>query len=300
MNYQQAIDYIQSFPDSERGLSGVKPSRNLKMPLSAMKEFLQGLGNPQNSAKTIHITGSKGKGSTATFITSILKAAGLKTVLFTSPHIHSYQERIAFDLKPISKEVFAQGIEYLQPFIDQFEKQGQPISTFGILTALYFHLVREGGSLPAGELVGADFVPPAGAMDGRTCCAPANLPNWQIVEVGLGGKDDVTNVFEAKEAVIITPISLEHTAILGSSRSVIAENKAGIITPGCLVVLAPQADPEVVAVVKKICAQKEAKLIEVAENYHVLDYKDKNTGQAFRSMEMINQLIRSNCWVNIK
>src|ERR1700733_2986768 len=97
MNYQQSIQFIQSFPDAERGLPGIKPSRSLKMPLASMKMLLAKMGNPQNAASTIHITGSKGKGSTATFIASILKQAGLHTALFTSPHIHSYTERIAFD-----------------------------------------------------------------------------------------------------------------------------------------------------------------------------------------------------------
>ncbi len=97
----------------------------------------------------------------------------------------------------------------------------------------------------------------------------------------MGGKDDVTNVFDSKEAVIITPISLEHTAILGSTRSAIAENKAGIITPGCLVVLAPQPDPDVVKVIKKICAQKQAQLIEVEKHYHLLDHGHSGEGQKF-------------------
>lgn len=97
MNYEQAIAFLQSFPDSERGVPAGKPTRHLKMPLSTMLLLLETLGNPQNNTKTIHITGSKGKGSTATFITSILNKAGLKTALFTSPHLHSYTERIAFD-----------------------------------------------------------------------------------------------------------------------------------------------------------------------------------------------------------
>ncbi len=232
MNYSQAISFLQSFPDLERGLPGTKPSRFLKMPLSTMVALLKSMGNPQNNTKTIHITGSKGKGSTATFITSILNKAGYKTALFTSPHLHSYCERIAFDLKPISENLFAEGITEIKPYIEDFDKNGHTISTFGILTALFFHLVNK-----------------------------VNPPiNWQIVEVGLGGKDDLTNVFTKKEAAVITPISLEHTAILGPTKKDIAQNKAGIITPGSIVVLAPQQDINVIEVMKTICAKKNAEL----------------------------------------
>jgi dihydrofolate synthase / folylpolyglutamate synthase len=256
MNYQQAIDFIQSFPDAERGLSRggesyppVSADRPL-MPLSTMTAFLQDLGNPQNGAATIHITGSKGKGSTATFIAAILKEFSLPTALFTSPHIHSYQERIAFDLRPIAADKFAAGIADLKPTIEKFDKDGFTLSTFGILTALFFRLV-------------AKF-----------------KPSWQVVEVGLGGKDDATNVFAHKEAVVITPISLEHTAILGSTRTAIAENKAGIITPGCLVVLAPQPDNDVVQMIRQICAHKQAELVEVDKNdYNPLPYPIKLPGQ---------------------
>jgi dihydrofolate synthase/folylpolyglutamate synthase len=237
MNYQEAISFLQSFPDSERGSKDLKPERNLKMPLSSMLAFLKSIGNPQNFTKTIHITGSKGKGSTATFITAILQAAGFRTALFTSPHMHSYTERIAFNLQPISEDLFAKGVSELQPFIESFEKQGNTFSTFGIITALFFHLVK-------------NVNPP---MD------------WQIVEVGLGGKDDLTNVFAKKEAAIITSISLEHTAILGKTKALIAANKAGIITPNCITVVAPQTDNsfEVENVIKAACIQKHSLYVPV-------------------------------------
>ncbi len=230
MNYEQAITYLESFTDFERGFIAPQKQlgRNLKMPLSAMQRFLETIGSPQNGTKTIHITGSKGKGSTANFIASILHKSGFRTALFTSPHIHSYTERIAFDLQPIPETVFAQGITELKPFIANFEKTEEAFSTFGILTALFFHLVKN--SKP--------------------------LIDWQIIEVGLGGKDDLTNVFASKEAAVITPISLEHTAILGHSKLEIAQNKAGIITPGCLTVLSRQNDLGVETLIKNICREK--------------------------------------------
>jgi len=268
MNYEQAIDFIQSFPDAERGLPGAKPARSLKMPLSTMKALLQEMGNPQNAARTIHITGSKGKGSTATFIASILKQATVRAALFTSPHIHSYAERIAFDLLPVDKNLLAQGINDLKPIIDKFDQNGSTISTFGILTALFFHFVTASN-------------PPI---------------SWQIVEVGMGGKDDLTNVFDNKEAVVITPISLEHTAILGDTTIAIAENKAGIITPGCLVILAPQPDPAVVKTIRHICKEKKSELIELHKNeYNPLPYPIQLRGEhqidnAMTSLALIDGL----------
>lgn len=235
MNYQQAISFLQSFPDSERGTTGQRANRNLKMPVSAMRNFLERIGNPQNKRKTIHITGSKGKGSTATFISSILNKACFRTALFTSPHIHSYTERIAFDLRPVSEKIFCEGLADLKTLIHEFEKEGEVFSTFGILTALFFHLVEQ--SQP--EI------------------------DWQIIEVGLGGRDDLTNVFDKKEAAVITPISLEHTAILGSTRHEIAENKTGIITPDCLTILSPQLDEEITALIENICLQKQSQFIPV-------------------------------------
>ncbi len=235
MNYEQAIAFLQSFPDFERGLPGKKPTRNLRMPLKDMLAFLESIGNPQNVVKTIHVTGSKGKGSTSTFITNILQKAGFKTALFTSPHIHSYTERLAFNLQPISENFFAQGITELQPYIEEFDEKFSTMSTFGILTALFFYLVSKAK-------------PPI---------------DWQIVEVGLGGKDDVTNVFEKKEAVVIAPISLEHTAILGTTRKAIAEIKAGIIMPNCLTILAKQKDPEVEKIIQEVCLEKQSQFISV-------------------------------------
>ena len=144
MNYKEAISFLQSFPDLERGSTGskAKGDRYLKMPVASMRSFLETIDNPQNQTKTIHVTGSKGKGSTATFITAILQSAGYKTALFTSPHLHSYTERIQFDLQPITEELFAQGLTELKPYIDKFEKADNVFSTFGILTALFFYLVR--------------------------------------------------------------------------------------------------------------------------------------------------------------
>jgi dihydrofolate synthase/folylpolyglutamate synthase len=251
MKFTEAIHFLQSFPDSERGSFGAtRPS----MSLGTMKTLLQRLGNPQNALRTIHITGSKGKGSTATFITSILKAAGYRTALYTSPHLHSYRERIAFDLRPVSEAEFSEGIATIHGLIKQEEARGEgPYSTFGVITALFFHLVKN----------------------------RISQLDWQIVEVGLGGTHDATNVFDSKDITVVTAISLEHTSILGKSIKEIVKNKAGIITPGCTCVVAPQRDQTVKATLEEICTEREAKLIDVSATYSFEQLQQSRAGQKF-------------------
>jgi dihydrofolate synthase/folylpolyglutamate synthase len=251
MDYAEAINYIQSFPDMERGTHG---SRGPTMSLDAMKALLRRLGDPQHGRHTIHITGSKGKGSTASMISSILHEAGFETATFTSPHLHSYTERLMFNQKPISEERFARGISEIKEAIDDELNSGTgPFSTFGILTALFFYLTSRQD-------------PPV---------------QWQIVEVGIGGRFDATNVFDTKDVAVITAISLEHTEILGASQTEIAANKAGIITPGCFAVLAPQKDPSVRSSIGRKCHQNGAALIDVRRTYKIKSQLHGTTGQTF-------------------
>src|SRR5277367_6016811 len=105
MNYLEAVDFLQSFPDMERGTHG---SRGPTMSLESMKALMRRLGDPQAGRRTIHITGSKGKSSTSMLLSSILHEAGFETALFTSPHLHSYRERLVFNQKPVTEERFTQ------------------------------------------------------------------------------------------------------------------------------------------------------------------------------------------------
>ncbi len=251
MNYSEAIKFIQSFPDLERGTQG---SFTPTMSLATMQELLALMGNPQNNRPTIHITGSKGKGSTSTMLASILTAASFHTALFTSPHLHSYRERISFDMQPVAEKLFSDGVDTIRPFIEEVNSKGsQKIATFGILTALFFHLVNT--SKPKVD--------------------------WQVVEVGLGGAKDTTNVFSQKDLAIITAISLEHTQILGNTTQAIAKEKAGIITPGCTVILAPQKDPEVKHIVAERCKQLKCNFVDVAKMYELEPIAMSTHGQEF-------------------
>lgn len=252
MNYSEAVEYIQSFPDSERDSHG---SRSLTMSVDTMRALLHRLGNPQNGRHTIHVTGSKGKGSTCMMLGSILKSAGIRTASYTSPHLHSYNERIAIDLEPISDDQFVKGLMEIKPAIEaELEAKSGYISTFGILTALFFHITKN--------------------------LQPA--VDWQIVEVGLGGKFDATNVFETKDMVIVTPISLEHIEVLGASQSEIAANKAGIITPGCTTILSSQKDASVRNVIGRQCHMVDATLVDInSRPFKIKQQSHELSGQNF-------------------
>ena len=237
MDYAEAIEYLMSFSDLERG---VQKSPNPTMSLASMRSLLSRMNNPHTGRHTVHVTGSKGKGSTAAMIAGILGRAGLRTSLYTSPHLHSYTERIALDGDHVSPEEFAAALDAIRPAIeDERTSVHGDVSTFGVLTALYFWLTR------------------------------AQLPriDWQVVEVGLGGTFDATNVFDSTDIAVITPISLEHTAILGNTTVEIARDKAGIIKPGSVCVLAPQKDAAVTDVVRERCAAIGARLVDVAGAY---------------------------------
>ncbi len=252
MNFAEALEYLLSFSDLERG---VQQSADPLMSLDSVRSLLARLNNPQHGRKTIHITGSKGKGTTAAMIAGILRQSGASTALFTSPHLHSFTERIAFNGEAISPGEFAAAMEAIRPAVDaeQASVHGN-VSTFGVLTALFFWLTR----------------------------AQARHVNWQIVEVGLGGTFDATNVFAETEVAVITPISLEHTAILGSTPAAIARDKAGIIKQGSICVLAPQQSPEVVEVVASRCEATGARLLDVASLYESEVLEKHVYGQAFR------------------
>jgi len=249
MTYDEAIEWLLSFADFER--SGRFQDRPDVAPMLAL---LERLGNPHLGRTTVHIAGSKGKGSVAAIVTATLGAAGISTAgLYTSPHLYSYCERIQRrclswqDL--IAEDEFANIVETrVRPGVEtiQVEIGERRLVTFDLLTALGFV-----------------------AFHGTPEQAPVDA---QVIEVGLGGRVDSTNVFNWKEIVVITPISLEHTEILGDTIEQIAAEKAAIITRKSAVVMAPQPDKAAERVVRETTASVEPPLIgphlvDVAQEY---------------------------------
>lgn len=239
MDYRDAVDFLLSLSDMERGYQA---SPNPTMSLASVRSLLGRLNDPHLGRPTVHVTGSKGKGTTAALVEGMLREAGYATALYTSPHLHSFTERIAIGGEPVSPEEFAAGLAAILPAVEaERESVHGDVSTFGVLTALFFWLVR----------------------------AQVRRVEWQVVEVGLGGTYDATNVFEATDVAVITPISLEHTQILGKTTVEIARDKAGIIKPGTTAVVAKQRDPAVVEVIRERCAAVGAVLVDVGAGYGV-------------------------------
>ena len=231
--YQQALDYLYSFIDYE---TMHRPHDAASYDLRRMDELLARLGNPHLKAKSVHIAGTKGKGSTAAMLASALTASGYTTGLYTSPHLSDLRERIRVDDELISEAELVNLVEKLKPeasAVNLRATYGQ-LTTFELLTALAFSYFG---------LKGVDF---------------------QVAEAGLGGRLDATNILKP-EVCIITSINLDHTDVLGNSLALIAAEKAGIIKPGAVVVSSPQTD-EVAKVIEEACLKCGTELVRVGSD----------------------------------
>ena len=252
MIYREAIDYLLSFADFERSRQADRTKEAFV--LERIQALLDRLARPESGRLTVHVAGSKGKGSAAAMIESILRAAGRRTGLYTSPHLYEFCERIRIDGQPISEGAFADLVTQLQLVIGA-ELAAAPgrLSTFEILTAMAYLAFRDA------------------AVDA------------QVVEVGVGGRLDSTNVFGEKAAAVITAISREHVAVLGPDLESIAAEKAGIITPGtAAVILGPQRSPQAAAVVSARGEEQAVSLVDVSRAYRWERAGTDRHGQWFR------------------
>ena len=255
MNYEAALAYIDTFINSERSPDFSRQARFYN--LERISRLLAHLGDPHRRLKVVHIAGSKGKGSTAALIASILTDAGYKTGLFTQPHLITPRERCLINSRLISEAKFAQYVNRLKPSIEAMASPPASGCEGGVGRVSFFEIYT--------TLAFTYFVD--------------NAVDFAVIEVGLGGRLDATNVVDPLVSVI-TPISLEHTAILGDTHEAIAKEKAEIIKPNRPVVLAPQV-PEAQAVFEAIAANRDAPMDNVGRDIH-LKRKDWNiNGQTF-------------------
>jgi dihydrofolate synthase/folylpolyglutamate synthase len=237
MNYDESVRALLSLG---RELASPRHARTQKFGLEAISTLAGGLGNPHLKIPCAHIAGTNGKGSTAAMLESILRASGLRTGLYTSPHLERINERIRIAGEDISDEAFAAAWTHVQIAIESLMASGALAthpSFFECITAISF-----------------------------TAFADAKI-EFAVYEVGLGGRFDATNIVQP-EVAILTPIDFDHENFLGHAIEEIATEKAGIIKPGVPVVSAPQR-PEARVVFQKRAAELEVPLIEVTSAWRV-------------------------------
>lgn len=230
-SYREALGWIYSFSDSER--TGAF-TRDRDDNLLRERALLAALGNPQRAYGIRHIAGSKGKGSTSAALAAMLQAAGLRVGLYTSPDLHTFRERIRIDGRPISEEAVVRLVAQVQLAHATLAAALGPFITWEIATALAFLAFRDAGVDEA------------------------------VIEVGLGGRLDATNVVEPPALTVcgISSISYDHMAALGNTLTEIAHEKAGIIKPGVPVITSARA-PEALAEIARVAAERGSPLLRV-------------------------------------
>jgi dihydrofolate synthase / folylpolyglutamate synthase len=218
MDYQQAVEALYARMPTRMGPS-----------LERISHLAELLDHPERTAPAVHLTGTNGKTTTARMVTQLLAAFGVGAGVYTSPHLQDVRERIALATRPISTEEFAETLTYLQPFLDEVDRaHDQPVTFHEVLTAMAFTWFAE---LPV---------------------------DAQVVEVGMGGTWDATNLVHGDVAVI-NRVGLDHPE-LGDTPAAVAGEKAGIIKRGATVVSQAQ-DDDVLAVIAERARQQDARLL---------------------------------------
>ena len=239
MTYQEALQYLDSFLNYEKH-SSYDYTKSFK--LDRMRRLASDLGNPQKYFKSIHIAGTKGKGSTSAITHSILREAGRRAGLYTSPHLASFRERIKIDEDLISEEDVSRLLGRIKSITDEMADDKPTL--FEVYTALSYLYFKE------------------------------KKVDVAVFEVGLGGRLDATNILEPLVSAI-TPISYEHTDKLGNTLTQIAIEKAGIIKNDSVCVIAPQ-EREALDAITRVCDAKRTKAILVGKDikFEELDFTD--------------------------
>jgi dihydrofolate synthase/folylpolyglutamate synthase len=243
MNYPQTIAYLHSLTDYEK--TRIERYTPDTLDLSRVERLLAAAGNPHAQFPAVHLAGTKGKGSTAAVIESCLRAAGYRTGFYTSPHLHTFRERIQVAGHKIAREEVVALVDEVRPLIERMPD----VTTFEAITAIGFLYF---------------------------CRSEVDVA---VVEVGLGGRLDATNVL-TPEVSVITSLSLDHTYLLGDTLGEIAYEKAGIIKPGVPAVSAPQR-AEAIKVLEAISRGRGVPLTEVGRDWDYEPGPADMDGQAF-------------------
>lgn len=230
--YQEALQYLDSFTNYERRTD---PHYQTSYILERTRRLAGDLGNPQDGIRSVHIAGTKGKGSTAAMVASILMKEGFRVGLYTSPHLVTVRERIHVDDEPIREEEMASLVDDARPIVETFAREeGARPSFFEVVTALAFLYFRK---------MNVDYA---------------------VYEVGMGGRLDATNIISPL-VTAITPVSFDHMESLGATLREIATEKAGIIKDGVACVVAPQ-EPEALDAIETVAAARGAPIWRVGKD----------------------------------
>jgi dihydrofolate synthase / folylpolyglutamate synthase len=215
-------DWQDRLREIEKDIFARRPEHSISPSLDRITALVNLLGDPQRAYPVIHLTGTNGKTSTARMTETLLRARGLRTGLFTSPHLSSVGERIVVDGQPLSGERFVEAYEEIRPYVDLVDATHEvALSFFEVLTGMAFAVFAD---------------------------APVDVC---VLEVGMGGTWDNTNVADGVVAVV-TPISIDHARFLGGTVQEIATDKAGIIKPGAVAVLAQQPPAAAEALLRRV------------------------------------------------
>ncbi|KON31222.1 hypothetical protein AC482_01545 [miscellaneous Crenarchaeota group-15 archaeon DG-45] len=229
-----------------------------KLGLKHIRHLLSLVGDPHLRFRSIHITGTSGKGSTASMIASVLRVEGYKVALYTSPHLSSFTERIVVDEREISVDDVVRLIGVLRPHAERMalDPELRHPTFFEVVTALAFMYFAE------------------------------QAVDFAVLEVGMGGRLDATNVVHALVSVI-TNVSLEHTEVLGKTILEIAEKKAGIIKEGGVLITATQ-DDDVFRLFEEVCKRVGSRIFRVGRDIEYRKLSSSLEGQSFQLRGLLN------------
>lgn len=233
MSYQESLDRVNSLLKF-----GMKPG------LERVRELLSRLGNPQDGLRFIHVAGTNGKGSVCTMLSCILRQAGCKTGLFTSPYVVDFRERMQINGKMIPCDELERHVDKVMAVVDEMAAEGLIVTEFEVVTAIAIHWFAD-----------------------KKC-------DVVVLEVGLGGRYDATNVIGTPLVSVICSISLDHTAILGDTIEQIAFEKCGIIKHGGVTVTYPNQTEEALCVIMRRAAEEENTLLMGNMNAVEIDHED--------------------------